>query len=160
MLTWIIALFSRQRGYRLAFFLSVLLSTVIILLTFLWQREKSRVKTTEKHLAVMQAQLVSQQQRLQYAARLDEAHTRKLHDAEQNIATLRLRVESGAERLRVAATCPSMPTTATATRLDDAASPRLTRDAQQAYFSHRKNIARAEQMILGLQQYIREQCLR
>ncbi|EOW6409862.1 lysis system i-spanin subunit Rz [Cronobacter sakazakii] len=45
------------------------------------------------------------------------------------------------------------------TGMDDAASPRLTDAAQRNYFTLRKRIETSNKMILGMQDYIRTQCL-
>ncbi|EMK0353176.1 lysis protein, partial [Citrobacter amalonaticus] len=44
--------------------------------------------------------------------------------------------------------------------VDDAGTPELTPDARRNYFDHRDRIATADKMIRGMQDYIKEQCLK
>lgn len=146
----------RRRLYVLAFFISVSCAGVT---TSLWHREKAKAAEALTQLAGVRAKLTQQQQQLQRIAALDEQHTRRLQNAQNTIADLRRRTESGREQLRVAADC-SRGLLAPAGRagVDDADAPVLARHAEQDYFTLLSDIARAEQMILGLQQYVKEQC--
>lgn len=92
-------------------------------------------------------------------AALDAKYTKELADAKQTISDLRRDVDSGAKRLRIAATCPGVPKATSATGVDDAGTPELTPDARRNYFDHRDGIATADKMIRGMQDYIKEQCL-
>lgn len=93
-------------------------------------------------------------------AALDAKYTKELADAKNTISDLRRDVDSGAKRLRVAATCPAVRKATTAPSLDDAASPRLTDSAERDYFTLRERIETSGKMIAGLQEYISTQCLR
>ncbi|HFQ8925001.1 TPA: lysis protein [Citrobacter freundii] len=93
-------------------------------------------------------------------AALDAKYTKELSDAKKTINDLRRDVDSGAKRLRIAATCPGVPKATSATGVDDAGSPELTPDARRNYFDHRDGIATADKMILGMQDYIKHQCLK
>lgn len=93
-------------------------------------------------------------------AALDAKYTKELSDAKKTINDLRRDVDSGAKRLRIAATCPGVPKTTSATGVDDAGSPELTPDARRNYFDHRDGIATADKMIRGMQEYIKTQCLK
>ncbi|EFL9552394.1 lysis protein, partial [Escherichia coli] len=93
-------------------------------------------------------------------AALDAKYTKELSDAKKTINDLRRDVDSGAKRLRIAATCPGVPKATSATGVDDAGTPELTPDARRNYFDHRDGIATADKMIRGMQDYIREQCLK
>ncbi len=93
-------------------------------------------------------------------AALDAKYTKELSDAKKTINDLRRDVDSGAKRLRIAATCPGVPKSTSATGVDDAGSPELTPDARRNYFDHRDGIATADKMILGMQDYIKHQCLK
>ncbi|MBI6732301.1 lysis protein [Pseudomonas amygdali] len=97
----------------------------------------------------------------QLAARdqLDTHHTEELNRARAQINTLQLAVADGSYRLRIKAFCPAMPGTAgTAgtTGLADAGSAELAADARSDYFTLRDELALSRQMILGLQDYIRQ----
>ncbi|MGJ0626343.1 lysis system i-spanin subunit Rz [Xenorhabdus bovienii] len=61
------------------------------------------------------------------------------------------------ERVYIKATCPVLKTTAPSS-IDDAATARPTDIAVRNYWVLRKQIATTEQMILGLQEYVRTQC--
>ena len=93
-------------------------------------------------------------------AALDDKYTKELADAKNTISDLRRDVDSGVKRLRVAATCPAVRKTTTATGLDDAGAPELTPDARRNYFDHRDGIATVDKMIHGMQDYINTQCLK
>ena len=93
-------------------------------------------------------------------AALDAKYTKELSDATKTINDLRRDVDSGAKRLRIAATCPGVSKATSATGVDDAGTPELTPDARRNYFDHRDGIATADKMIRGMQDYIKEQCLK
>lgn len=116
-------------------------------------------KATEK-LTLANATIKDMQTRQRDVAALDAKYTKELADAKKTISDLRRDVDSGAKRLRVSATCPGVPKTTSATGVDDAGSPELTPDARRNYFDHRDGIATADKMIRGMQDYIKEQCLK
>lgn len=93
-------------------------------------------------------------------AALDAKYTKELSDAKKTINDLRRDVDSGAKRLRIAATCPGVSKATSAPGVDDAGAPELTPDARRSYFDHRDGIATADKMIRGMQDYIKEQCLK
>ncbi|EOW2370911.1 lysis protein [Cronobacter sakazakii] len=92
---------------------------------------------------------------------LDAKHTKELADAKNQIRALERDVAAGRKRLQLNARCPAMPAgkPSGTTGMDDAASPRLTDAAQRNYFTLRKRIETSNKMILGMQDYIRTQCL-
>lgn len=91
---------------------------------------------------------------------LDAEHTKELNNANQEIDRLRADVESGAKRLRVAATCKRMPADASAARVDDDRAAELSADARSAYFAHRQQVTTMRLQLLGLQEYVRAICLK
>lgn len=93
-------------------------------------------------------------------AALDAKYTKELADAKKTISNLRRDVDSGAKRLRVAATCSRVSKTTSATGVDDAGAPELTPDARRNYFDHRDGIEVTKEMIYGLHEYINTQCLK
>lgn len=124
-------------------------------ITYKDQRDKateqlSRANDTIKDMQVRQRDV----------AALDARYTKELSDAKKTINDLRRDVDSGAKRLRIAATCPGVSKATSATGVDDAGSPELTPDARRNYFDHRDGIATADKMIRGMQDYIKEQCLK
>lgn len=92
-------------------------------------------------------------------AALDAKYTKELADAQENIDQLKRDVSAGRKRLQISARCPANGA-ASATSVDDATSPRLTDSAQRDYFTLRERIETSGKMIGGLQEYIRQQCLR
>lgn len=118
-----------------------------------------RDKATER-LILATATITDMQTRQRDVAALDAKYTKELADAQNTISNLRRDVDSGAKRLRVAATCPRVSKTTSATGVDDAGAPELTPDARRNYFDHRDGIATADKMIRGMQDYIKEQCLK
>ncbi|ENC9771292.1 TPA: lysis protein [Citrobacter koseri] len=118
-----------------------------------------RDKATEK-LSLANATIKDMQTRQRDVAALDAKYTKELADAKKTISDLRRDVDSGAKRLRIAATCPGVPKTTSTTGVDDAESPELTPDARRNYFDHRDGIATADKMIRGMQEYINTQCLK
>ena len=118
-----------------------------------------RDKATEK-LSLANATIKDMQTRQRDVAALDAKYTKELSDAKKTINDLRRDVDSGAKRLRIAATCPGVSNATSATGVDDAGSPELTPDARRNYFDHRDGIATADKMILGMQDYIKHQCLK
>ena len=92
-------------------------------------------------------------------ATLDAKYTGELADAKKQLADLQRCVSTGKCGLRVNAKCPSNGT-ASAPGMDDATSPRLTDAAERDYFTLRERIETITKQLTGLQQYVREQCLR
>ena len=124
-------------------------------MTYKEQRDK---KVSELKQAT--ATITDMQQRQRSADALDAKYTKELSDAKKTINDLRRDVDSGAKRLRIAATCPGVPKATSSTGVDDAGAPELTPDARRNYFDHRDGIATADKMIRGMQDYIKEQCLK
>ncbi|HIA3009794.1 TPA: lysis protein [Escherichia coli] len=124
-------------------------------ITYKDQRDKAT-----KNLSLANATIKDMQTRQRDVAALDAKYTKELSDAKKTINDLRRDVDSGAKRLRIAATCPGMSKATTATGVDDADSARLTDSAQRDYWSLRERIETRNKMILGLQEYIKTQCLK
>ena len=118
-----------------------------------------RDKATE-NLNLANATIKDMQIRQRDVAALDAKYTKELSDAKKTINDLRRAVDSGAKRLRIAATCPGVPKATSSTGVDDAGAPELTPDARRNYFDHRDGIATADKMIRGMQDYIKDQCLK
>lgn len=117
-----------------------------------------RDKATEQ-LSLANATIKDMKVRQRDVAVLDAKYTKELSDAKKTINDLRRDVDSGAKRLRIAATCHRVSKASSATGVDDAGPPELTPDARRNYFDHRDGIATADKMIRGMQDYIKEQCL-
>ncbi|WP_332616964.1 lysis protein [Enterobacter sp. 37] len=119
------------------------------------QRDKAT-----KNLRLAKATIKDMQTRQRDVAALDAKYTKELSDAKKTINDLRRDVDSGAKRLRIAATCPGVSKATSATGVDDAGAPELTPDARRNYFDHRDGIATVNKMIHGMQEYINTQCLK
>ncbi|WP_244590138.1 lysis protein [Xenorhabdus innexi] len=88
---------------------------------------------------------------------LDSKHTQELAHAKTEIDRLHSASLAHPERVYIQAKCPVSKTVASS-GMDDAALARPTDSAIRNYWLLRERIATSEQMILGLQEYIREQC--
>ncbi|MGP5238940.1 lysis protein [Pseudomonas helleri] len=92
---------------------------------------------------------------------VDQKNTEELNHARAENDSLRRDVDDGRQRLRIRATCrPAVPTTTGAASVADAGTAELAADARSDYFSLRDQLALSRQMILGLQDYTRQVCLR
>ncbi|HCI4499778.1 TPA: lysis protein [Klebsiella pneumoniae] len=124
------------------------------------EHEATRADNAELNLKLANATITDMTTRQRDVAALDAKYTKELSDAKKTINDLRRDVDSGAKRLRIAATCPGVPKATSSTGVDDAGAPELTPDARRNYFDHRDGIATADKMIRGMQDYIKEQCLK
>lgn len=126
---------------------------------------------TEWRAAAHQTQQLAKQQevaiseiqtRQREVAALDTKYTKELADAQATIEQLRHDVIAGRKRLYLKTRRSAMPEGKPpgATSMDDAARTRPDNSTEQAYFTLRRRIELAGKQIAGLQQYIREQCLR
>ncbi|HCL6635285.1 TPA: lysis protein [Citrobacter freundii] len=125
-----------------------------------YKGEKKRADDAEQSLSLANATITDMQTRQRDVAALDAKYTKELADAKKTISNLRRDVDSGAKRLRVAATCSRVSKTTSATGVDDAGAPELTPDARRNYFDHRDGIEVTKEMINGLHEYINTQCLK
>lgn len=115
--------------------------------------ERDKLQTANGQLS---GQLDWQNSTQRAVAAIDEQRTQELNDAKNQIDTLQRAVDAGARKLQLAATCP----TTGAAGVADATGPRLTDAAQRDYFRLRERIETARSQIAGLQDYIRQVCLR
>ncbi len=115
---------------------------------------------TADSLATERQQTIDDMQvRQRDVAALDAKYTKELADAQATIDQLERDVASGKRRLQLNAICQKQSSTGT-TSLDDTVGPRLTDSAERDYFTLRSRIELAGKQIAGLQQYIKEQCLK
>lgn len=112
--------------------------------------------TAELHTEREAARLARDQ--LEARDQLDTHHTEELSRARSQINTLQLAVADGSYRLRIKAICPQCPVPRCpgTAGLADAGSAELAADARSDYFTLRDELALSRQMILGLQDYIRQ----
>ncbi len=98
------------------------------------------------------------QVRIERLNQLDTRRTQELINAKNEISRLRDISERNPDRVYIKAECPESTTTSTAS-MDDATTARPTDTAIRNYWLLRERIAESEQMILGLQDYIRAECV-
>lgn len=113
-------------------------------------RELNAVKDTKKKMLESRRKL----------AELDAWYTGEIARVKAENDKLRADVANGTRRLQLHATCKPVRDATTATGSADATAPRLDDAAQRDYFTLREKIETSRTMILGLQKYITEQCLK
>ncbi|EAW3603292.1 lysis protein [Salmonella enterica] len=92
-------------------------------------------------------------------AALDAKYTQELADAHAESEKLRADLTAGRRRLQLHAVCmPAATRDTTATGATDAATARLTPDAERDYQRLRTDARATTDQVEGLQQYITEQC--
>ena len=120
---------------------------------------KAQRDTATGNLKLANDTITDMQTRQRDVAALDAKYTKELANAKATIDQLHDDVATGKRRLQLNATCQKQPASGTP-GMDDAASARLTDAAQRDYFTLRERIEIAGKQIAGLQQYIKEQCLK
>lgn len=100
-----------------------------------------RVKQQDSVIQRYEAAFNKQAQQIKDADLARTEYLTNLQAAQNEIDTLRNSVSSGATVLRVKAACPKLPSTSTYTAGTIAASPELTEDARQDYYSLRQGIS-------------------
>lgn len=145
---------------------------VVVAITGLgWAADHYHSKAVAWRITAQQSQQLAKQQaatitdinqRQQQLAALDKTHTEALASAQHQINDLQRDVDAGRQRLQLHADCPAVPAgkSSGAARMADAARARLTDAARRDYFTLRQRIETARQQITGLQDYIRQQCLK
>ncbi|MDR9740613.1 lysis protein [Proteus terrae] len=88
---------------------------------------------------------------------LDVKHTQELNNAKTEISRLRDLSERHPERVYIKANC-SKSEGVTTSGVDDATTARPTDTAIRNYWLLRERIAESQQMILGLQEYVINEC--
>ena len=121
------------------------------------QVEKDRI-AAEQLARERQSTINDMAHRQQLNAALDAKYMQELLNAKSQIETLRVDLDNGTKRLRIAANCPKLPETPATTGKPDAASPKYDAEFERNYLSLVERIRQSETMINGLQSYIRTQC--
>ncbi|ENO0818018.1 lysis system i-spanin subunit Rz [Proteus mirabilis] len=98
------------------------------------------------------------QVRIERLNQLDTRRTQELVNAKNEISHLRDISERHPERVYIKAECPKVKTTPS-TSLAYATTARPTDTAIRNYWLLREQIAESEQMIKGLQDYIKQECM-
>ncbi|QXX84246.1 lysis protein [Providencia sp. R33] len=116
-------------------------------------------KDLKKANSSLVAEMADYEKRIESLHELDIKHTTELTNAKAKIDQLRIAAERNPERVYIRASCPKGETNSTSS-LDDGTAARPTDSAIGNYWLLRQRIAESKQMILGLQDYIRAECLR
>lgn len=111
-------------------------------------------------LKLATATITDMQTRQRDVAALDAKYTKELADARATIESLRADVAAGKRRLYLNATCTGTADTAQSSGVADAPAASLTPDAERDYWRLRAGIETVTKQVEGLQEYIREQCLK
>lgn len=119
---------------------------------------KKQRDTAVNEAALAKATITDMQTRQRDVSALDAKYTQELADAQETINQLERDVATGKRRLQLNATCKGNTTGSSG--MDDADSARLTDSAQRDYWRLRERIETSNKMILGLQEYIKTQCLK
>ena len=120
-------------------------------ITYKAQRDKM-----PRELSAANAAITDMQMRQRDVATLDAKYTKELFDAKAENDALRDDVAAGRRRLHIKTVCRSVRE-ATASGVDNAASPKLADTAEQDLFRIRRLITMQKQLE-GTQKYINEQC--
>lgn len=114
-------------------------------------------KLLKKENAELIDSIQNYEKRINSLHELDTKHTQELTNAKAEIDKLRIAAERNPERVYIKASCKKAEGT-TATGLDDAITARPTDTAIRNYWLLRERIAESEQIIFGLQDYIKLEC--
>lgn len=142
--------------------LIVILASMVGVIYFLSDSINSKnekIKQLNNDLSMQVAITVDYEKRINSLHELDTKHTTELTNAKAEIDQLRIAAERNPERVYIRASCPKGETNSTS-GMDDEATARPTDSAIGNYWLLRQRIAESKQMILGLQDYIRTECLR
>ncbi|MTC36976.1 lysis protein [Providencia alcalifaciens] len=116
-------------------------------------------KDLKKANGSLVAEMADYEKRINSLHELDTKHTTELTNAKAEIDQLRFAAERNPDRVYIRASCPKGETNSTSS-VDDGTAARPTDSAIGNYWLLRQRIAESKQMILGLQDYIRTECLR
>lgn len=117
----------------------------------------NKLDSIETQLVTVQAQLTSYQRDVSTANEIDERLTKELANDRENLNQLRDDVNSGLKRLSVNTETDNSKTSTGS--VANANTCRLSKEAEQNYFSLKDDIITKDKMIIGLQEYIRSVCL-
>ncbi len=119
---------------------------------------KQEYNNINQSLILQIAENKDYQLRINQLNQLDNRHLQELVHAKKEIDQLRDISERTPERVYIKAECPKVSASSTA-GLVDANTARPTDTAIRNYWILRERIAQSEQIILGLQDYIRQECI-
>jgi len=119
--------------------------------------KKQRDEKTQA-LNLANATITDMTTRQRDVAALDAKYTGELADAKAENDRIRTDVVAGKRQLQLKATCANR--TPSTSVVDDESPSRLTADAELNYWRLRDGIDTVTKQLSGLQQYVREQCLK
>lgn len=131
----------------------VLINTQAEKINTLTENNKELTTTLEEQKAIN----ADYQVRIERLNQLDTRHTQELVNAKNEISRLRDISERNPERVYIKAECPKSEGVTTS-GVANATTARPTDTAIRNYWLLRERIAQSEQIILGLQDYIRAEC--
>jgi len=123
--------------------LAVALFGLVLRFDYLSEKvESQKIELAQKNVQLNETNetLKSERESLRIATENRTKYILELESAENEIKTLRARVDSGAAKLRLKATCANVPTTSANTAGSAETAPELTEDAGQAYWDLRNEI--------------------
>lgn len=120
-------------------------------ITYKGQRDKA-----SEQVVLANTTIKDMQTRQRDTTALDAKYSGELADAKETIDRLHSDVIAGRKRLQLSATCKNNSTETSG--MDDAPTAELTQDARRNYFRLRKQIEISDKQIVGLQEYVRQQC--
>ena len=129
----------------------------LLIITVITPLLQSPARQNARELKLANAAITDMQMRQRDVAALDAKYTKELADAKAENDALRDDVAAGRRRLHIKAVCPVI-IEATASGVDNAASPRLADTAEQDYFTLRERLITMQKQLEGTQKYINEQC--
>ncbi|MVP71972.1 lysis protein [Salmonella enterica subsp. enterica serovar Bovismorbificans] len=146
----------------------VIISLLIVAAVLAWTtsryhdnavKYKSQRDTATHSLSLANETISDMTLRQRQNAALDAKYTQELADAKAESEKLHADLASGRRRLQLHAVCmPAAARDTTATGATDAATARLTPDAERNYQRLRTESRAVTAQVNGLQQYINEQC--
>lgn len=145
-------------------YLLIALAACAVAILFGWQHIESQAKdlaTATEQVTTLTNAAESRRNTQRLLATLDTEHTKALNDAQATNNKLRAAVASGARRLSVKATCPSVRTATGAARVDDAeARADIDPAAAERVVAITNDGDDAIRALNGLQDYVNRVCLK
>lgn len=121
---------------------------------------QSELTTTQGALKTASNTIQQMKERNAELSKLDKRYHDEIKAIRSDIADLRTGIDNGTIRLRVnAVPMRTDSNTGTASRIDGATC-QLSKSAESAYLSLREQLKTKDAQIVGLQSYIKTQCLR
>lgn len=121
---------------------------------------QSELTTTQGALKTASNTIQQMKERNAELSKLDKRYHDEIKAIRSDIADLRAGIDSGTIRLRVNAVPMRTDSNTGATSRIDGATCQLSKSAESAYLSLREQLKTKDAQIVGLQDYIKTQCLR